>query len=131
MIAALTTALALLAASAADEPGRYALTLTVVDAGVQSVSARTVIVEEGHASVTVNDATGVFEMNASLSPVQGDGDDQLSLQVSIMDESGQPQEPNLIIRRGSEARISIGQQGPDGQVIDGLELTLTPITGTD
>lgn len=128
MIAALTTALALFAAHAADEPVRYALTLTVVDAGIEAVSARTVIVEDGNASVTIHDSTGVFEMNASLAPVQGDGDDQLSLQVSIFDDGGQPQQPNMILRRGGEARLSIGQQGPDGQMIDGLELTLSPIT---
>jgi hypothetical protein len=128
MIAALTTALALIAASTADEPGRYALTLTVVNAGIETVSARTVIVEDGNASVTVQDSTGLFEMNAELAPVQGDGDNKLSLHVVIMDGDAQPQEPNLILRRGGEARIAIGKQGPDGQMIDGLELTLSPIT---
>jgi len=131
MIAALTTALALLATPAADEPGRYALTLTVVNAGIETVSARTVIVEGGNASVTVQDSTGLFEMTAALAPVQGDGDDKLALQVIIIDDDGQPQEPNLILRRGGEARLSIGQQGPDGQMIDGLELTLSPITATE
>ena len=84
-----------------------------------------------NASVTVHDSTGVFEMDASLAPVQGDWNDQLSLQVSIFDEGSQPQEPNMILRRGGEARLSIGQQGPDGQMIDGLELTLRPITATE
>lgn len=131
MIAALTTALALFAAPAVDEPVRYALTLTVVDAGIEAVSARTVIVEDGNASVTIIDSTGVFEMNASLAPVQGDGDEQLSLEVSIFDDGGQPQQPNMILRRGGEARLSIGQQGPNGQMIDGLEITLSPITQTE
>ncbi len=131
MIAAFTAALVLLTAPAADEPVRYALTLTVVNAGIEAVSARTVIVEDGTASVTVHDSTGVFEMNASLAPVQGDGDDQLSLRVSILDDGGEPQEPNMILRRGGEARLSIGEQGPDGQMIDGLELTLSPITTTE
>lgn len=131
MIAAITTALALLIAPPADEPVRYALTLKVVNGGIDAVSARTVIVEDGNASVTVHDSTGVFEMNASLDPVQGDGDDQLSLRVRILDDGGQPQEPNMILRRGGEARISIGEQGPDGQMIDGLELTLSPITPTE
>ena len=70
-------------------------------------------------------------MDASLAPIQGDGNDQLSLQVSIFDEGSQPQEPNMILRRGGEARLSIGQQGPDGQMIDGVELTLRPITTTE
>jgi hypothetical protein len=131
MIAAITTALALLSAPAAEEPVRYALTLKVVNAGIEAVSARTVIVEDGNASVTVNDSTGAFEMNASLAPVQGDGDDQLSLQVSIFDEGGESLEPNMILRRGGEARLSIGQQGSDGQMVDGLELTLSPITAAE
>lgn len=84
-----------------------------------------------NASVTVHDSTGVFEMDASLAPVQGDWNDQLSLQVSIFDEGSQLQEPNMILRRGGEARLSIGQQGPDGQMIDGVELTLRPITTTE
>lgn len=127
MLSAVAAAVALVFAGPTDEPARYALTLSVVQAGVETVSARTVIVEDGNATVTVIDATGWFEMNAVLTPVQGDGQDELALQVSIADDDGQPQEPRLILRRGGEARLSIGQQGPDGRVTEGLEVTLSPM----
>lgn len=130
MIAAFATALALLAAPGV-EPDRYALTLSVLDAGIQTVSARTVIVEDGNASVTVQDANGLFEMNASLIPFQGDGDGELALQVSVVDSDGQPHEPQLTLRRGGVARVVIGHEGPDGRMFKGLELTLSPIIATE
>lgn len=120
-------ALALLFSGPGDAPARYSLNLSVVNAGVETVAARTVLIEDGSANVTVQDATGVFEMNATLTPVQGDGDDELVLDVSLVGGDGQPQEPRLIVRRGADALIQIGQQGADGRMVQGLEIALIPL----
>ena len=115
-----------------DAPGRYLLELTVIHEGVQTIGARTVLGEDGTATVTVQDAAGVFEMNARLSPVQGDGDeDSLALSISIIDGDAQPVEPNLIIRRGEDASLVIGQEGPDGVMFEGLKVSVSPLVGTD
>ncbi len=128
------TALAALVLAAASPvqadaaPGRYALELTVVHQGVQTVAARTVLVEDGAAIVTVQDGDGLFEMNAHLAPVQGDGNEEtLALSISIVDGDAQPVEPNLIIRRGGEASVVIGQEGPDGRMFEGLQVHVTPL----
>ena len=113
-------------------PGRHLLELTVIHQGVQTVGARTVLVEDGAANISVQDAGGLFEMSAQLSPVQGDGDDDsLALSISIIDGDAQPVEPNLIVRRGGDASIVIGQEGPDGVMFEGLKVTVSPIVGSD
>ena len=115
-----------------DEPERYLLELSVIHEGVQTVGARTVLVEDGSAHVTVQDADGMFEMNASLAPVQGDGDEgALALSLSIIDGDAQPVEPNLIIHRGGDASVVIGHEGPDGVMFEGLQVRLTPIADED
>ncbi len=133
MLSAITALFFLAGPIQADEtPGRYLLELTVIHQGVQTVGARTVLVEDGAANVTVQDAGGLFEMSAQLSPVQGDGDDDsLALSISIIDGDAQPVEPNLIIRRGGDASIVIGQEGPDGVMFEGLKVTVSPIVGSD
>jgi len=130
MIAAIATAFALITAPGV-EPDRYTLTLSVVDAGIETVSARTVIVEDGNASVSVSDATGQFAMNASLIPVGRDGDGELALNVTVDGSDGQRHEPQLTLRRGGMAQVVIGHEGPDGRMFKGLELNLSPITATD
>ncbi|MFC5344675.1 hypothetical protein ACETK8_08240 [Brevundimonas staleyi] len=134
MFSAIAAALLLAAGgpAQAEGSGRYALDLSVVHAGVQTVAARTVLVEDGSANVTVQDVDGLFEMNASLAPVQGDGDeDSLALSISILDGDAQPVEPNLVIRRGGTARVVIGHEGPDGVMFEGLKVTLTPLPDAD
>lgn len=127
MFAAMFAALGLVLSSSGEDPDQYALTLSVVHDGVETVAARTLLVEDGAATVTVQDATGLFEMSASLSPVQGDGTDELFLHISIVDGDRQVQEPQLILRRGGDARFAIGQQGPDGRTVEGLEVTLSAL----
>ncbi|WP_309627809.1 hypothetical protein [Brevundimonas sp.] len=135
MLSALAAAFALAVAGplqTGDAPDRYSLELTVIHAGVQTVGARTVLVEDGSAVITVQDADGLFEMTAQLSPVQGDGDDDtLALTVSIIDGDAQPFEPNLILKRGGDASIVVGQEGPDGVMFEGLKVTLTPLAADD
>ncbi len=136
MLTALSAALALLAAAgpdgAPDRPlDRYVLSLSVVHEGVETVSARTILVEDRSANVTVQDDEGLFEMNASLTPVQGDGDGDLVLQVNITDGDAQPQDPSLIVSRGGAVRIVIGHEGPDGEMFEGLTITLTPAAVED
>ena len=117
-----------------DAPDRYSLELSVIHDGVQTVGARTILIEDGSAIVTVQDADGMFEMNAQLAPVQGDGDgdgDMLALSISITDHDGQPVEPNLILRRGGEASVAIGQEGPDGVMVEGLKVSLSPLAAKD
>ena len=129
MLSALALAVSMIAAGPVDQPpARYELDLSVTRDGEPAVLAKTIIVEDGTANVTISDASGMFEMNASLSPVQGDANaDALSLYVTINDGDAQPQEPNLLIKRGQTAQVVIGQEGPDGKMFEGLTLTLTPI----
>lgn len=129
VLSALAAALALIAGSQDPDAARYALDVTVVHSGVQTVGARTILVEDGAASITIQDADGVFEMNAQLSPVQGDGEgDSLAFSVTIMDRDAEAQEPSLLIRRGGDASIVIGNEGPDGVMFEGLKIQLSPLS---
>lgn len=61
-------------------------------------------------------------MNAELSVVQGDGDDaQLALAVSITNNSDEPLQPQMIVRRGGTARMEVGTS------TDHIKLSLSPI----
>ncbi len=132
MLSALALALSVIAAGPDHAPARYELDLSIIRGGEPAVLAKTVIVEDGTANVTISDVSGMFEMNASLNPVQGDANaDALSLYVTINDRDAQPQEPKLLIKRGQTARVVIGDEGPDGQMFEGLTLTLTPIQTGD
>lgn len=134
MFSAVVAAVLLAAAGPVQAEGgsRYALDLSVFHAGVQTVAARTVLVEDSSANVTVQDVDGLFEMNASLSPVQGDGaEDTLALSVTVIDGDGQPVEPNLILPRGGTANVVIGDRGPDGAMVEGLSVTLTPLPSNE
>ena len=133
MLSALALALSMVVTGPSDHaPARYELDLSLMRDGEPAVLAKTIIVEDGTANVTINDASGTFEMNASLNPVQGDADvDALSLYVTINDGDAQPQEPHLLIKRGQTARVVIGQEGPDGKMSESLTLTLTPIQTGD
>lgn len=106
---------------------RYVMELSVIHQGVAAVSARSILQEGGSSTLSLQDADGVFDMNAQLSPIQGDGEaDKLYFSVSISDGERTPQEPNLVIRRGGDAQIVIGQEGPDGVMFEGLKISLTP-----
>lgn len=112
----------------ADPPARYALELSIVRSGVTTISTRSVVIEDGSANISIVDSERAFEMNASLSPVQGDGDgEQLALSLSITDGESQPVEPNLVFDRGGTARVEIGNEDPTGRMIDGLTVNITPI----
>jgi len=115
-------------AFAAEPSERYALNLSVVRDGVEVVAARTLIVEDGTAEISVSDGDQFYQVNAELSPVQGDGDDTtLALYASISHADDQPQEPRLLIKRGGTARFETGREDASGAMTDGLKLTLTPV----
>jgi len=112
---------------AAEPSERYALNLSVMREGVEVIAARTLIVEDGTAEISVSDGGQVYQVNAELSPVQGDGDDTvLALYANISHADDQPQEPRLLIKRGGTARFESGREDASGAMTDGLKLTLTP-----
>jgi hypothetical protein len=133
LIKALTFAAVMMAgpALAAEPQDRYALDLSVVRDGVQVVAGRTLIVEDKQAEMALTDGDLRYELNADLNPVQGDGDEGvLSLSVNISHGDDQPQQPRLLIQRGGTARVEIGDADAQGVMINGLTLTLTPVTPT-
>lgn len=111
-----------------DPPARYALELSIVRSGVTTVSTRSVVIENGSASISMTDSEREFEMTARLNAVQGDGDGQLALSLSISDGDSQPIEPNLVFDRGETARVEIGAEDPTGRMVDGLTLNVTPVS---
>lgn len=128
MIAALVAA-AILSFNPDQAPARYTLDLSVTRNGVTTVSTRSVVMEDGHASVSIVDSERVFEMNADLAPVQGDDENgRLYLSLSIVDGDSEPVEPKLVFERGGTARAEIGETDADGRMTDGLSVTVSPET---
>ena len=113
------------------EPARYALELSIVRAGVTTISTRSVIIEDGSANISIVDSERTFEMTADLNAVQGDGNsEQLAISLTIIDGDAEPVEPNLLFDRGETARVEIGAADPTGRMIEGLTLNITPIPDT-
>lgn len=128
MIAALVAA-ALLSSNPDQAQSRYTLELSVTRDGVTTVSTRSVIMKDGHASVSIVDSERVFEMNADLAPVQGDEENgRLYLSLSIVDGDSEPVEPRLIFERGGTARAQIGETDAEGRMTEGLSVTVSPAT---
>jgi hypothetical protein len=122
-----TAALFAFGLAESDPPARYALELSIVRSGVTTVSSRSVVIENGSASLSMTDSEREFEMTASLNAVQGDGDGQLALRLSISDGDSQPIEPNLVFDRGETALVVIGDEDPTGRMINGLTVNITPV----
>lgn len=134
LVAALMAASALDGSSAAqtlDRPqsqDRYALELSVYRDGIVVVAGRTLIVEDLQAEMSLSDGDLPYQLNADLSPIQGDGDPaMLSLNVNLSHGDDQPLSPSLIVRRGGTARVETGEQNAAGDMINGTTLTLTPV----
>lgn len=120
MIAAILVAMSLSTAAGSTE--RYALEVSIMRDGVETVSTRSLIQEDGASEISVSDGLETFQMNAELSVVQGDGDDaQLALAVSITNNSDEPLQPQMIVRRGGTARMEVGTS------TDHIKLSLSPI----
>ena len=64
-----TAALFASALAETDPPARYALELSVVRNGVTTVSTRSVLIEDGSASISITDSERDFEMTARLTAV--------------------------------------------------------------
>lgn len=121
-------ALALSGPTGPENSARYALELSVVRGGVTTVSTRSVVVEDGHAMISIVDSERAFEMTAALNTVQGHGNsEQLALSLSVTDGDAEAVEPNLIFDRGETARVQIGDEDPTGRMVEGFTLNITPV----
>ncbi len=126
---ALVTALTL-PAYAQDAPGRYAIDVAVMEAGVEIASARTVIVEGGQAEVLLTGAGGQYTFAADLQLEQGDSTgERLMLEAYLNHDGADLANPRMIMKRGGTARMAIGS-GLDETLTDGVEVQIAPLPTT-
>lgn len=121
IVAALLAATPVLAQEPA--PQRYQLDLSVIRNGVEVVSTRTQILEDTSASASASIGGTVYEFEANLFAVQGDGADaQMQLEAHLARGEQEIAAPRLTFLRGSKAAVRVG----DGSG-DLLTMTITPI----
>lgn len=131
ILATLLTAFALPVA-AQDATARYAVDVTVMEAGVEIASGRTIIVEGGQAQVLLHCAAGEYNFEADLQIEQGDGaDDRVILEAYFNHDGVDLAKPNMIMKRGGTARMQIGAAASTGATLtDGVEIEISPIPTT-
>lgn len=135
-IRALATA-AILAAfalpvAAQEAADRYVIDLTVMENGVEVMSARTLISEQHPADITLLGGGTEYVFNGSLSLVQGDGDEEKLMLEAYLGRDGEDvSRPVMMMRRGGTALMRTGRTGPDEAVlIDGVEIEISPLPST-
>lgn len=126
MLATLLAILSTVAApadAATPSTARYALEVSVVSDGVETVAARSLIQEDGQTEISVSDGNETFLLNAELAVVEEDGaESKLGLFINIDHGDHLKSAPKLIFRRAGQARVEIG--GSDYR----LSLNVSPLT---
>ncbi|MDO9609210.1 MAG: hypothetical protein ACK4M2_02205 [Brevundimonas sp.] len=126
MLATLLAILSTVAAPAdvkTPSTARYALEVSVVSDGVETVAARSLIQEDGQTEISVSDGQGFFLLNAELTVVEEDGtDSKLGLFINIDHGDHLKSSPTMTFRRGGQARMVTG--APDYR----LSLEVSPVT---
>lgn len=123
----LATLLAILSTAAAPDAApataRYAIEVSVVSEGVETVAARTLISEEGQAEISVSDGNDAFFLlNAEL-VVQAENETAADLGLFLNIDHGDHMKsaPRLTLRRNGQAKMVIG--GTDYR----LSLEVSPV----
>lgn len=122
LLAILSTAAA--PADAAPSTARYAIEVSVISEGVETVAARTLISEEGQAEISVSDGNDAFFLlNAELVvQAENETDADLGLFLNIDHGDHMKSAPTLTLRRNGQAKMVIG--GTDYR----LSLEVSPLT---
>ncbi len=104
-------------------PQRYQLDLSVIQNGIEVVSTRTQILEDMPASASASVGGAIYDFEANLFTVQGDGADaQMQLEAHLSRNEAQTAAPRLTFLRGSKAAVRVGDESGDL-----LTMTITPI----
>jgi hypothetical protein len=122
LLAILSTASA--PADAAPSTARYAIQVSVVSEGVETVAARTLISEEGQAEISVSDGNDAFFLlNAELAvQAENETDADLGLFLNIDHGDHVKMSPSLTFKRGGNARMATGSSDYR------LNVEISPIT---
>jgi hypothetical protein len=120
LLAILSTAAA--SADAAPSTARYAIEVSVVSEGVETVAARTLIREEGMTEISISDGMETFTLNAELVVLNEIGpDSDLDLVIAIADGDHPPANPRLTFKRGARAAMEMRSDGY------GVKLNISPV----
>ena len=117
------------AAQAPVDTGRYAIDVSVMRAGVEIASGRTVIREEGQAEIVFTGADGQYLFTANLQPEQGDSaEGRLLLEAYLSHDGVDLAEPRLLVARAGRALMQVGSKDEGAATLtDGVEIGLTPL----
>lgn len=116
-------------AFAQDATDRYDLAFSTVKDGQVVASASMVLAVDGSANISLDTEGESYVVNASLLSTQGDGDEErLMLETWIGYNGDDIARPTIMINRGGTATYQSGRQGPDGALIEGTTLTVTPVS---